>query len=312
MAPDAQKALAVSGLTLPKHVLVDPQIFSVRVLDLESGLQQWYQRMYLNMDRNKFDDWLLSLISNNVEIVNGRCTAFETNKVEYIVDGKTFQVRADIIVGADGANSLVRKNFFSCFKTRQYIAIQQWFRASDCDLKPFFSCIFDEKTSDCCSWIIGKDEYILFGGAFNPKGCKQNFELQKQHLEKFGIILGNAVRTESCVVLRPLGPESFQCGNNFGNYQVFLAGEAAGFISPSSLEGISYAITSAVALSDSINTHYSSDKTRAVLRSYQKATLTMRLRLLTKNIKCQFIFRPVLRKMVMKSGIASIRMRIKT
>ena len=38
LAPDAQKALARFGLTLPKTLLVDPQIFSVRTIDLGNGM----------------------------------------------------------------------------------------------------------------------------------------------------------------------------------------------------------------------------------------------------------------------------------
>ena len=52
LAPDAQKALARFDLTLPNGVLADPQIFSVSVLDLDSGLARRYQRFYINMDRH--------------------------------------------------------------------------------------------------------------------------------------------------------------------------------------------------------------------------------------------------------------------
>lgn len=38
LAPDAQKALAELNLTLPKDVLVDPQIFSVKTIDVDSGI----------------------------------------------------------------------------------------------------------------------------------------------------------------------------------------------------------------------------------------------------------------------------------
>ena len=44
LAPDAQKALARFGLTLPKDVLVDPQIFSVKTIDVPTGLIRWYPR----------------------------------------------------------------------------------------------------------------------------------------------------------------------------------------------------------------------------------------------------------------------------
>ena len=74
LAPDAQKALARFELTLPKAVLVDPQIFSVRTIDLSTGRQRYYQRMYINVDRQRFDRWLLDMAGDNVTVVRGRCT----------------------------------------------------------------------------------------------------------------------------------------------------------------------------------------------------------------------------------------------
>ena len=68
------KALARFDLTLPKEVLVDPQIFAVRTIDLKTRQQRYYQRMYINVDRAKFDRWLLGLVPDTVEIRRGRCT----------------------------------------------------------------------------------------------------------------------------------------------------------------------------------------------------------------------------------------------
>ena len=62
LAPDAQKLMAHRDFVLPKDILVDPQIFSVKTIDLGSGLICNYQRYYLNMDRRAFDNFLLTLI----------------------------------------------------------------------------------------------------------------------------------------------------------------------------------------------------------------------------------------------------------
>ena len=72
LAPDAQKLLAHYDLVIPKEVLVSPQIFSVKTMDLESKMIRYYQRYYLNMDRYLFDKYLVSLIPKNINIVNGR------------------------------------------------------------------------------------------------------------------------------------------------------------------------------------------------------------------------------------------------
>lgn len=302
LAPDAQKALACFDLTLPKDVLVDPQIFSVRTIDLETQKQRWYQRMYVNVDRKKFDKWLISLVSSNVIIEKGTCEKIEKEPEGYIVkyknkDGELVSVCGKILVGADGANSVVRKSFFPKLLTRKYVSIQQWFNKNSENASPFYSCIFDHKTSDCCSWSIFKDDYIIFGGAFAPENCRKNFEEQKSKLIKFGIPLKQPVKTEACIVLRPKCLKSFCCGAD----NIFLIGEAAGFISPSSLEGISSAINSAVMLNESLTSN-KKDKHR----EYERKTMSLRLKLIAKNLKSPFMYTPFLRKLVMESGITSI------
>lgn len=70
---DAQKALASFDLTLPKDVLVDPQIFAVKTIDLKNKLIRHYQRFYINMDRHKFDLWLESLLPKTVRAAQQCC-----------------------------------------------------------------------------------------------------------------------------------------------------------------------------------------------------------------------------------------------
>jgi flavin-dependent dehydrogenase len=68
LSPDAQKILAQFDICLPKDVLVNPQIFSVKTIDFDNHIERFYQRFYINMDRAKFDNFLVSLIPNAVEI----------------------------------------------------------------------------------------------------------------------------------------------------------------------------------------------------------------------------------------------------
>ncbi|MHB1420345.1 MAG: hypothetical protein ACYCX4_12300 [Bacillota bacterium] len=56
LAPDAQKMMAMLGLELPQSVLLGPQLFAVRAIDLQHSLERYYQRFYINMDREKFHD----------------------------------------------------------------------------------------------------------------------------------------------------------------------------------------------------------------------------------------------------------------
>lgn len=300
LAPDAQKALAMFDLTLPKDVLVDPQIFSVRTIDLKTNQERRYQRMYINMNRDRFDKWLISLTGENVTVRGGLCTSISRRNDGFCVTwrdehGQAHCDTCEKLIGADGASSIVRRTFFKKFKTRRYTAIQQWFAIDENTSNPFYSCIFDADTSDCCSWSIFKDDCVIFGGAFATKNCHTAFEAQKSKLKSIGLDLGKPIKTEACSVLRPKGFKSI-CS---GGYGVFLIGEAAGLISPSSLEGISSAINSAVKLEECIEKEHPNAR-------YRRAILPLAIKLLAKNLKCPFMYSPFLRRLVLASGVGSI------
>ena len=55
ISPDAQGILAKYDLSLPKDLLVSPQLFSVRTIDLSDGLTRYYRRSYMNVNRQRFD-----------------------------------------------------------------------------------------------------------------------------------------------------------------------------------------------------------------------------------------------------------------
>ncbi len=303
LAPDAQRLLAKLNLTLPKSVLADPQIFAVETIDLSLNYKRYYQRHYLNMDRFAFDRFMLSLVPESVEIINGRCEeiaeCYGGYKLKVRYDSFISEITAASVVGADGAGSVVRRSFFE-MNTFQYIAIQQVFECKNDDL-PHYSCIFDKKTSDSCSWTIRKNDLFIYGGAFEKKGCREAFSKQRLRLERFlKYEFGLPIKTEACLLTSPRRFKDFCIGKE----NIYLIGEAAGFISASSFEGISSAILSAQLLADAF---LNGKEHKEILKLYKKKTFPLKLKLYLKIYKRRILCSPFLRALIMKSGIKSVK-----
>lgn len=302
LAPDAQEMLAKLGLGIPKEVLVSPQLFAVRTIDIPNKLERLYQRFYINIDREKFDKWLVSLIPTNIDKRFGcifRGLKYEGDKVKVLLNhnGKNIIEETKLVIGADGANSLVRKQIDSSLNSPlKYISIQQIFH--DTSHQPYFTAIFDNSITDFYSWIIPKDGKILVGSALklndNPK---EKFELLKEKLQEMGFSLFNNTKTEGAFINRPRRINQLNLGNN----KVVLIGEAAGAISPSSAEGISYALKSSYFLYESL-----SDGMVGFEERYKSKMRTLKLNIALKNIKIPAMYDSNLRKIIMKTGIKSI------
>ncbi len=305
LAPDAQREFASLRITLPKKILSDSQIFSVETVDLSKGLKRHYQRHYLNMDRFAFDKWLVSLIPEGVEIFNGRCVEFsvspdnsDTVNLKLKEKDGVLSVSARYLVGADGANSSVRRRFFGRMPM-QYTAIQQYFKCDD-DLLPPYSCVFDPETSDSCSWTIQKDGFMIYGGAFKKQNCREAFLRQRGRFEELaGISLGEPLTTEACLLTSPRRYSDFITGKD----NIFLVGEAAGFISASSFEGISSAVISGRLLAEA----FSKNTPENIQKAYAKSTRKLKLKLYMKMQKRRILCSPLCRAIIMKSGIQSVR-----
>lgn len=299
LAADAQKSLSAFSLSFPKDILVDPQLFAVKTLDLKTGLTRHYQRFYVNFDRHRFDLWLMSLIPENVRVVDGAgITGIEKGEnftVTYEKNSESHNITARQIVGADGANSSVRRLLFPNARIRSYISIQEWY--TDRNVRPLYSCFFDPDITDCYAWGISKDGCFIFGGAFPLKGGRERFERLKAKLASRGYVFGEKIKTEACLVLRPSRLSDF-CAGSGGAY---LIGEAAGFISPSSLEGISYAFDSAAILAKALNSGENAK------RLYRRGVFRLKLKLALKSLKSLFMYTPFFRRLIMRSGIGAIK-----
>ena len=312
LAVRSQKVLAELDLVVPQQVLDTPQPSAVTIMDWDNRLIRRYSRQYINIDRAAFDHWLLSIVPTTVDIKSNAIY----QKSERLKEGftlrfteneepKTAQVRW--LVGADGAFSTVRREFFpNAPMPKRYLAAQHWFEQDAVSVAPTFGVdiwndyagIFYSTLTDFYLWTIPKSQHLILGGAF-PWGTDVSSAMQtvKKKLESLGVRLGSPMKREAGQILRPI-PHSTLC---FGDDRVILIGEASGFISPSSAEGISGALGSAFHLAESF-------RTSGFDPLLYRRLLRKRLwKLWLKKFRIPPMFNPVLRKYVMLSGLSAQR-----
>jgi len=303
LAPDAQQMLATLGLGLPQHVLTGPQVFVVRAVDLQHRLERYYQRHYINIHRDQFDRWLVSLVPPSVDIRPGCLFRYYDRgnnafKINLSQSGRMYTEHAKILIGADGASSTVRKLAFPgrpCPKV--YVAIQEWVTADEA--LPYYSAMFDREITDYYCWAIPKEKSLVIGAALLP-GPKApgRFELLKKKVAEFGFQFGQTIKKRTALLRRPMKTSQVCIGGS----RIALLGEAAGWISPSSAEGISYAFKSATILAGVLK-----EGPDNFLKRYDKKAKHLRRNILLKTFKARLIYNRWFRRAAMVSGINSLK-----
>ena len=209
-------------------------------------------------------------------------------------------MRARLVIGADGAGSLVRRLAFADVPMPDsYVAIQAAFENDFAE--PNYGAVFDSTLTDFYGWTIPKGADLLVGAAFRSgEGVNARFDEFVRRLRLSGSGFGAEISRGSAKIARPRSPRSLCPGS--GN--VLLAGEAAGFISPSSAEGISFALSSAAAVERALRTGLLGADAR-----YRAATLPLAARIGAKALKSSAIYGSTVRRLVMRSGLGSIVVR---
>lgn len=316
LAPDARTWLSKQGLTLPAAVLDHAQPNVLRAIDLSSSLERIYPCPYINLSRNAFEQWIVSLVPNTVDkLFDCRCLSIEkiqtTSAPEFKLVLRQGETRLThtcrILIGADGASSKVR-NFLGAAPraATKYLAVQDMFTVSEKQtlknpaLLHEYVALFHPALTDFYGWIIPKGNQLLLGMALPPKCLERRDALKRmtqlrEMLSQAGYTFDNRTKREGCFLLRPSFKDIY-----LGRGGAFLIGEAAGWISPSSAEGYSYAFKSAAALSEAILKHSDPD---LILKAYRKQSLPLLGNIAYKQIKSFIMFTPRLRQGIMHSGL---------
>lgn len=306
LSETAQKVMAQMDLMLPAEVLIEEQPFRLKVMDLNYPITRSYQKHYYNMDRAKFEMWLISLIPDSVEKRGNyyvkdfhRCQA----GVELIVrdrDAKIDRViKTKLVVAADGASSGFRRYLYPNLQWKKYVSIQEWYE--NIDNIDHYSAIIDDEITDFYAWYIPKDNAVILGAAFDLDTTEgtpsERFLRLKEKLENRGMKFGKKLLREGCEIVRPTNNRVVT-----GNRRIALIGEAGGFISPSSSEGFSYAFRTAKMLADAIK----KKGLRRFAECYAKRTKRLRTNIMLRNIKSFGMYHNFTRRMVLKAGWGSI------
>lgn len=240
---------------IPNGMMRGPEHVHFRYYDWDRRILKPTALRFLNVDRQEFDDWMLSLLPENVEITgSSTVTGFSQDedglRVTVKTGGEPVEVACQNLVGADGARSAVRRTLGEG-SVSTYVTLQDFCRLEG-SLEPFFDCIYMRDIGDsyAYSYVVPKGDWGLVGSVYYPK-TKRPHEKQDQTMDILRErmpSLGETVKREASVALHVRSPHDVVPGKG----RVLLAGEAGGFMSPTSGEGISYALNSGAAAGEAI------------------------------------------------------------
>jgi len=242
----------------PDEIFSSPRNLKVEGWDWDLDLTIEDSSHYINANRDKFDEWLLSLAAQceNVDVWP------ETSFVSAQTDSKgsvcavtlrntqTVEVKTRFLVGADGATSKVRK-MLGCRPPERYFTLQELIKPDDPSLVQKFIGIV-HKDIDFYTWLVPKDDLLVIGTAFDAgrNDSKSRFEELKRQLETKHGIKGETVEQMRGCALLNLKSKKELCS---GAGNVLLVGEAAGMVAPTTGEGISYALRSGLSCAKAIS-----------------------------------------------------------
>ncbi len=227
----SQSLFSKARFRLPQDAVVNNIDGAQIYLDRDS-FQVKKKNVAFVLDRRMFD----YLLSQNLNVVyNSRFLGVERAKNRYMVLTERGDITTDIIIGADGANSSVRKIIDDEANVKYYAGAQA--RVKTNDFKKHFVSVYMKKPF--FAWAIPESDEVVRIGLIAKNPYSELLKLLKeicvngQVLEKTGGIL-------------PLG----HCRTQKDN--IFLVGDAACQIKPLTHGGIFYGMRCAEILCDCI------------------------------------------------------------
>jgi len=243
----------IANLDPPSFVFSKPKNPRFNFVDWDNNKNFTIERDLLNINRKKFDEWLLTLVPSNVSFLQTTMlldfSYSNSNILLKLKQGASEKtIKTKYLVAADGASSIVRRKF-SDKPLRRYLVIQEILKNTKPIEDVYF--IYDNSITDFYSWVIPKGNELLVASALI-------FEKSKELMDRYKSKVSNNLkinvekdflRVEAAVGARPKSMDEIDLGHG----RILLVGEAAGLISSSTGEGISFALRSGEYCADAIN-----------------------------------------------------------
>jgi flavin-dependent dehydrogenase len=226
--------------------------------------------------------WLLDNLPENVSVVFDTVFSIELEDTIHILMEK-YRVAAKCLIGTDGVNSLVRRNL-KIKPARRTLLSQVKLEFGEMLDSTLF--IFDSRiTPSYYSYLIPKNGFAFAGTKYEDR---DSISRLLRYLRRLGFNF-KPLNFESYPVtfIRSLDEVAY------GKENVLLAGEAAGFVSPSSGEGTSFALESGILAARSAIKSLEADTCPCDV--YKELCKPLIERLRTRIEKSKLIFNPELR-----------------
>lgn len=275
------------------RALVSPSHLRLGYIDLDNDFVYMTKRVFWNIDRNRLSAIQLGKLTENIDVKSHtRFIGYDENQGKVTLmerDGSKRGVEAGYVLGADGVNSEMRKTVTSR-DLEKHLLLQMKVKGLDPHSETAWF-IYDRETTCKYSWIIPKSDHVLVGTIQDELDPSSTERLQAKVSAFFGVELEVVSREGSyayCIKERT--------DVELGKGSVLLAGEAAGLISPSSFEGISYALQSGAVAAQALD---DGDP----LPMYREACVPILERLESQLEKARQLFDEDLRRRYFESGI---------
>ena len=275
----------IKKLNVPEDIYHYPKLIDIKYIDYDNNLESTSKKEFYNSDRKKLDEFLFKKTEEkgNISFLEStRLVDFSFVKKNFVTSILSYNnlhesVASKYFVGCDGAISTVREKI-SNVKINSYLAVQELIKMPNHGFKDaiFF---FDSNITDHYAWIIPKSEFVEVGVALEPHNSREKYAEFKKIVEKRFGIKGKG-ELSSSMILRPVKINEIVLGHK----NVLLAGEAAGFITPTGAEGISNALVSASNVANAINS-----KKDDVLKEYRNISKPLLERFNRKMHKLRYI-----------------------